>query len=260
MDAFGLPASLSSLGWSGVVAALATGVVAGFFNVTAGGGSLLTVPLLILYGLPGPLANGTNRVALVAQNLVAVPTFRLGGVRGLRHSGVLMLAALPGAIAGAWTGAVIDDALFRRLLGGLMIAMTAVVLIRPRGEADTSIVRTRFRLLTLLAFVMLGFYAGFIQAGIGFLIVFALVGLERFPLVRAHAFKVALVLVLQLAALPVFAAHGKVNWPIGILLAVGLAIGGFAGARVALKSSERVLRWLLAAAALGLALRLLLFP
>lgn len=250
-------APAGTLGAAAVVSVLATGFVAGFFNVTAGGGSLLTLPLLVLLGLPGPVANGTNRLALVVQNLVAVPTFRRGGVRGMRRHARLVLAAVPGALLGAWAGATISDPLFRRVLGLLMIAMTAVVLARP-GGADGRDPATRPRLATWLSFAGIGLYAGFIQAGVGFLIVFALAGIERMPLVRAHAFKVATVLALQVLALPVFAWHGKVSWGLGALLAVGLAAGGFVGARLTLRSGERVLRYLLAAAALALSLRLLL--
>jgi len=239
-----------------LAAVLATGLVAGFFNVTAGGGSLLTLPLLVLIGLPGPVANGTNRLALIVQNLVAVPTFRRGGVVGFRRPLPSILAAIPGALLGAWAGATISDPAFRRLLGGLMIVMTAVVLVRP-PRSDPAHATAGRPLATRLAFVAIGFYAGFIQAGVGFLIVFALVGLDRLPLVRAHAMKVATVLVLQCAALPVFALHGKVNWLWGVLLAVGLALGGFAGAKLTLRSGERTLRWILALAALALSVRLL---
>ncbi len=246
-----------SLSWMDAAAVIGTGLVAGFFNVTAGGGSLLTLPLLILYGLPAPVANGTNRVALVAQNLVAVPTFRRGGVRGLRATWLLIAVALPGAILGALAGATVSDALFKKVLGVLILALAVVVVTRPpEHEPDAEPVK-RYRPVTYLAFVLLGLYAGFVQAGIGFLIVFALAGLERFPLLRAHAFKVTVVLALQSVALVVFVLLGKVMWGVGLLLAVGLAAGGYVGARIALESGERVLRVLLVAASAALALKLL---
>ncbi len=242
-----------------VLAVLAVGAAAGFINVTAGGGSLLTLPLLILLGLPASVANGTNRVAIVAQNLVAVPTFRKGGVRGLRATGILIACALPGALVGAWAGASMPDALFRRALGVLMIALTVVIVMQPRKAlAYAADAPARFRPVTLLAFALLGLYAGFVQAGIGFLIVLALAGLERFPLVRAHAFKVTFVLALQIVSLAVFASLGKVHWPFGLLLAAGLAIGGYTGARVALRSGERVLRIILVVGAVVLGLRMIL--
>ena len=246
-------------GPAGVAGMLAIGLVAGMLNVTAGGGSLLTVPLMILLGLPGPVANGTNRVALIVQNLVAVPTFRAGGVRGMRGLWPLVVLAMPGAALGAWAGAVMPDLVFRRVLGVAMLAMALVILRRPPPR-ETSAVATatgRFRRRTLVAFVLLGLYAGFLQAGIGFLIVFVLAGFEGLPLVRCHAFKVLVVLCLQSIALPVFALHGKVSLIHGLVLAAGLGLGGFLGARVTLRAGEQALRRVLVAAAALLALRML---
>jgi hypothetical protein len=240
-----------------IAAMLAIGAVAGFMNVTAGGGSLLTVPLMVVFGLPSPVANGTNRLALIVQNVIAVRTFRRGGVRGLRRVGPLIALAVPGALLGAWAGVVISDELFRRVLGILMIAVTAVIFLRPPSHRSLGDEPSPYRAATLASFAALGFYAGFVQAGIGFFITLALAGLERFPLVRAHAFKVSIVLCLQAVALPVFALGGKVAWGPGLLLAIGLSAGGFAGAHTALRSGERFLKLLLAACALALAVRML---
>jgi uncharacterized membrane protein YfcA len=255
MNAESIPVQLDA---PGVLAVIGTGLVAGFFNVTAGGGSLLTLPLLILLGLPAPLANGTNRVALVVQNLVAVPTFRRGGVRGLRAAWLLVACALPGTILGAWAGATVSDAVFRRVLGVLMLALTAVILLRPPSRHGPPFEENpRFRAATLVAFALLGLYAGFVQAGIGFLITLALAGLERFPLLRAHAFKVTVVLALQSVSLVIFAGMGQVSWSFGALLSLGLATGGWLGARLALRSGEPVLRILLVVGAVALGVRML---
>lgn len=248
-----------SLDLPGGAALLGIGALAGFMNVTAGGGSLLTLPLMVLLGLPSPVANGTNRLALIVQNVVAVSTFRQGGVRGMRAIGPLVLLAVPGALIGAWAGVVVSDELFRRVLGFVMIALVLVIFRKPPAAEDERPAERAFRPVTYAAFALLGFYAGFIQAGIGFLIVFALAGLERFPLVRSHAFKVTVVLCLQSLALPVFALGGKVHWVAGLVLAAGLSAGGFVGARVTLQSSERFLRILLAIASVALALRLIFF-
>ncbi len=242
------------------IGVLLVGVVAGFFNVTAGGGSTLTLPLLMLVGgLPGPVANGTNRVAIIVQNLVAVPTFRKGGVRGMRATLPLIACALPGTLLGAYLGVTISDELFRRVLGVVMISLAAIIVFSGRRGTDRADELFEMRSpWTRLAFAAIGFYAGFIQAGVGFLIIFALSGIEHLPLVRVHALKVGIVLALQLAALPVFLAGDAVNWGLGLLLAAGLATGGFVGAKVTMKGSETLLRALLALGALGLSLKLLL--
>ncbi len=254
-----LPQQLISLDLFSVVAVIATGLVAGFFNVTAGGGSTLTLPLLmVLLGLPGPVANGSNRVAIIVQNLVAVPTFRQGGVRGIRRILPLVALALPGTLIGAWLGVTISDQLFRRILAFVMIGLAGTVFATSRKTPTDESENRTFTTPTLMSFLFIGFYAGFIQAGVGFFIIFALSGLQHLPLVRVHAYKVAIVLLLQLAALPVFLLGGAVNATVGLLLAVGLAGGGFIGARITLKGDEKLLRILLALGALALAFKLLI--
>ncbi|MFT6051998.1 MAG: putative membrane protein YfcA, partial [Halioglobus sp.] len=83
---------------------VAVGAVAGFLNVLAGGGSLLTVPVMIFMGIPGPVANGTNRIAILAQNLSAITAFFNKGFSDFKLSLSLAACALPGAILGALLG------------------------------------------------------------------------------------------------------------------------------------------------------------
>ncbi len=80
------------------------GVVSGWVNVLAGGGSVLTLPVMILMGIPGPLANGTNRIGILVQNLAACSTFLTRGYADWRLGLGLALSSLPGAIMGAWIG------------------------------------------------------------------------------------------------------------------------------------------------------------
>ncbi len=241
-----------------VAAVFGVGIVSGFFNVTAGGGSFLSVPLLIVLGFPAAVANGTNRVALVVQNLTAIPQFRSGGVDRMRLAIPVALAAVPSALLGAWLAVSIPDLTFRKLLGGLMIAMTAVVLLSPKGGTVEPRTGHRYRWLTLLSFFGIGAYGGLIQAGVGFPIVFALAGLERFSLVRSHAYKIVVVLAIQLAALPVFVGSEAINVPAAVVLSLAYALGGWIGARVVLRSGDRVLRIIFAVSAVLLALKMLL--
>lgn len=240
------------------LAVLGVGLLAGFFNVTAGGGSFLSVPLLILLGFPAAVANGTNRLALIVQNVAAIAQFRRGGVSGMRGVLPLAAAAVPGALLGAWLAVVIPELQFRRLFGGLMIAMTALVLIAPKGGTSEPGSAHRYRLASFAAFAAIGAYGGLIQAGVGFPIVFALSELERFTLVRCHAYKVVVVLVIQLAAIPLFIRHEAIAWWPALLLCVATSVGGHLGARLVLGSGERVLRLVFAVCAVALALRLLL--
>jgi uncharacterized membrane protein YfcA len=235
------------------------GLVAGMVNVSAGGGSLLTVPLLIFLGLPGPVANGTNRIALIAQNIAAIRTFRGGGVTEWRRGWRLALVALPGAAAGAVVGVTIDDQLFRKILGVTLLVFLAFVLMRPNREGGATPPGARPRPLTLAAFTLIGFYVGFLQAGVGFLIIFALVGFERLDLVRTNAVKVTVILILQVLALGIYIAGGAVRWIPGLTLALGNTLGAWIAVRLSLRRGERFLRPALAVCLLAFATKLLFF-
>lgn len=243
--------------WRGL-AIFGTGLASGFFNITAGGGSFLSVPLLIFFGFPAAVANGTNRVALVVQALATIPSFRRGGIKGMRQAGPLLVAVIPGALLGAWLAVTISDRSFRNLFAAFMVAMSAWVLVKPAGGTREPEVGHRYRGLTIVAFALIGIYGGLIQAGVGFLIVFALSGLERFTLVRSHAYKILVVLVMQLVAFPVFVGNESVDWRAALLLAIAYSVGGSVGARLVLQGADRTLRIVFAGCALLLAVVLVL--
>lgn len=205
------------------------GLVAGFVNVVAGGGSLLTLPVLLFAGLPAPVANASNRIGLVAQNIVASGTFARGGRLPLGLSLRLAIPALPGAVLGAWLAVDIDERLFRLVLAGVMVVVLVAIL-RGAGQAREARPGTPAWVLAASFFAM-GFYAGFLQAGLGFLLIAALTGLVGLGLVESNAVKVTVVLVLQLAALAFFQSRGTVDWTAGGCLAAGMLLGGGAGAR-----------------------------
>ena len=89
------------------------GIVAGFLNVMAGGGSVITLPLLIFLGLDSPLANGTNRLAIFIQTISSMISFKQENVSDFKTSLKLAACALPGAIAGAILAVKIDSILFQ---------------------------------------------------------------------------------------------------------------------------------------------------
>ncbi len=212
---------------------LGVGVIAGTLNVIAGGGTLLALPVMIFLGLPSTVANGTNRVAILVQNIGAVWGFH-------RHKivdwGWLVLAAVPvliGAALGTWAAIVIDDDAFRRVLAGVMVAVALWTLWdplkhRPVGESMRAAETGRGRAALFLAFFVVGVYGGFVQAGIGFLIL-AVVTIAGMNLVRGNALKVLLVLTYTPLSLALFAASGKVDWGLGAALAAGNFIGAHLG-------------------------------
>ena len=236
-----------------IAALLGCGLVAGVVNTLAGGGSLLSVPLLVLLGLPGTVANGTNRIGVLLQSLVAAWRFRGSGLLELRALLPVLLPLLAGSFAGAAAIARVSDATFERLFGALMLVLLLPTLRRARASSPGP---GFGRVASALVFFALGFYGGSLQAGLGILLVFALVHAGQ-DLVRANAQKTAINASLTAVAVPVFALQGQIAWLPGLVLAAGFAAGAELGVRLAVARGERAIRPFLVAGVLALAGRML---
>jgi hypothetical protein len=236
-----------------IAALLGGGLLAGVVNTLAGGGSLLTVPLLVLLGLPGTIANGTNRIGILLQSIVAAWRFRGSGLLEPRTLPPVLLPVLAGSLAGALAIARVSDSSFERLFGALMLVWLVPTLRRARASAPGP---GFGRAASALVFFGLGLYGGSLQAGVGIPLVFALVHAGH-DLVRANALKVAVIASLTAAAVPVFAAAGQIAWLPALVLGTGFAAGAELGVRAAVAGGERVIRPLLAAAVAALAGRML---
>jgi uncharacterized membrane protein YfcA len=234
---------------------VAVGAVAGVLNTLAGGGSLLTVPLLVSFGLPGTVANGTNRVGILLQSLIAVWRFKAEGVSEFRNTLPLLLPIGVGSVLGAVVVTRIPDAAFERLFAVVMLLL-AIPLLRGLRTPSEVVARRWSPLTTTVALFSVGVYGGAIQAGVGIFLVFALTraGLD---LVRASAAKMIVVAGLALVSVPVFIIEGRVAWLPAAFVSIGFAIGAAAGARIAVKRGERIIRPVLFAVVLALAGRML---
>lgn len=244
--------------WQIPVLAL-VGVVAGFLNVLAGGGSLLTLPLLIFFGLPAATANGTNRVAIFCQNIFAITGFKQKGVFPIRLALLCTPPALIGSYIGANLAVSVDEMVFRRLLALVMVAVLVFMAIDPMKRFRCEEVpMTPLRLVILiLSFFCVGIYGGFVQAGVGFLIITALL-VHGLDLVRINAVKVLVIFAFTIIALGVFVAHGQVDYVLGFALAVGNSIGGWVGTHFAVKKGHEWIKRFVIVTVLIFALRLLL--
>jgi len=242
----------------------AVGVVAGFVNVMAGGGSLLTMPMMVFMGLPGPVVNGTNRVAIFIQNIAAVVGFFRQGFSDFRLSLSLTLCALPGTIVGAMLGTRLEGVWFNRVLAGVMMAVMLLMLRKKKKRTGTVEQESheppspQRRWAAHLLMIGAGFYGGIIQAGVGFIMIAILHRTLGLDLVRVNMHKVFIIGVYTLVALVVFASQGQVDWLLGLLLAVGNAAGAWIGTHYAVKKGERLIRIILNIALVAMAAKLLL--
>jgi len=250
----------------------AAGVVAGTINVLAGGGSFLTLPLLIFLGLPATVANGTNRIAILAQNAGAVWSFNRHGVLEWSWVRRAALPALAGAGFGTWAAIRIGDASFQRILALLMAAFAVVILLDPlrgrltrspetgRGSGEDEAARPHLSGVAFcIAFFGAGVYGGFVQAGMGFFIL-ALAMLAGLDLVKGNALKVLVVLVYTPLALVLFAAAGKVDWGMGVALAGGNLLGGLLGTHLTVLKGHAWVKRVVVVMILVFALKLWLVP
>ena len=214
--------------WLQYVILLLTGAVAGTLNVIAGGGSFLTLAVLIFLGLPATLANGTNRVGILVESAAAVHSFAGKGVLDWRSFRWAALPATGGALVGSLVAVRLEDEAFQKILAVLMVAVTLWALWDPFKLQDSARGVQRSTLFLSLGFFAVGIYGGFVQAGVGFFLLAATTwaGLD---LVRGNAVKVLTVLVFTLMSLAVFAWQNKVVWVTGMVLAAGFAVGGRLG-------------------------------
>jgi len=223
-----------------------TGFAAGFVNTLAGSGSLITVPILILLGLPANVANGTNRVGVTFQNAVAVATFLRHGALDSSGAARLLAPAVLGGILGARLAVDLDEALLRRMIGGLMVVLLVVMLVRPeRWLEDTRAGRRARPWLEVPVFFAIGVYGGFIQIGVGIFLMAGLVLCAGYDLVTANALKNLIALAFTAAALVVFVVNGQVLWGLGLAVAVFQGAGAWLAARLAVRRGARFVRWVL---------------
>lgn len=245
--------------WLHMLLLVLVGVMAGVLNVLAGGGSLLTLPLLIFMGLPAATANGTNRIAILVQNLFAITGFHRLGVLSWRLALLCATPAVIGSYFGARLAVQIDDALFQKLLAGIMIGVLALTLWDPAKRVQQRALQlSSGRIAVLLvSFFAIGVYGGFVQAGVGFLIIAGLL-LQGLDLVQTNAVKVAVIFCFTLIALGVFIWHGQVNYQLGLSLAAGNAAGGWLAAHLAVKKGHAWMKRVVSLAVAVFAVKLLL--
>jgi uncharacterized membrane protein YfcA len=219
---------------------IVVGFIAGAINILAGGGSLLTLPVLIFMGLPPNVANGTNRIAIIIQNIFAVRGFQSKGVSEFPFSIYLALSATVGAIIGASLASDIKGEVFNRILAVIMILIVIYMVFQRKTTSKELMERLtgKYLWLGILAFFFVGIYGGFIQAGVGFIMLLALSSINHISLVKSNAIKVFVALIYSLAAVAIFAYNGLINWQYGLILSIGNATGGWFMSRYSVKKGD----------------------
>lgn len=233
------------------------GTMAGFINVSAGGGSTITLPVLIFIGLDAATANGTNRIALIFQNISGIGSFHNEKIRGIKLALKYALFTIPGAVIGAIFSIKITQEWFERILAIIMITVV-VSLFKKRKENIANIEENENPgILFYLSMLLVGFYGGFIQVGIGLILMSTLFHFLQTSLVRVNFYKLIVVLVYMIPALLVYVLNDKVNWLLGFMLATGSITGAWIGARVSVKKGDTFIKYILAIVIIGMAVKLI---
>jgi hypothetical protein len=220
------------------------GLVAGFVNTAAGAGSLLTLRALMLVGLPADLANGTNRVPVLAQSLVAARGFAKHAPMSAADVTRAAAPACVGALVGSIAATVTPERVMRFLLIGVLLGVALLGLWTARPGAKRAAAATaetlELRPATVAWLFLSGLYGGFLQAGVGLILLFALGSIAKLDLVRANGLKVATVAVFSVVATAVFIARGQVAWPQAGAMSVGAMAGAALGVRYAVRYAKQL--------------------
>ncbi|XOV88414.1 MAG: sulfite exporter TauE/SafE family protein [Pseudomonadota bacterium] len=232
----------------GISALLVAGLIGGFINTLAGGGSMLTLPALMMLGMPADVANATNRIGVLLQSLTGVKGFR--DADRLDTAAVLpvLVPTLTGSLAGALLASYLPVWLLKPTLLTAMVGMALVMLVFPAVVAPpvgTPAHRVQDRPAAALGLFLAGAYGGFVQAGVGFLLIAALAGGLRYDLVRGNALKLVCTAAFSVVALVVFVARDQVLWLPGLILAAGTVAGAMLSVRFAITVAQTTLKWLL---------------
>lgn len=246
--------------WWEIGVLIVAGFAAGLVNVMAGGGSIITVPIMMFLGVPGPVANGTNRITIVAHNAAAIATYLRYGVPHAKLCFTLTLVAIPPAIVGAYLSTMLNNEQFEWMLAGVMVAV--LLLMQGQGSGSNgseSPAEPKNMVAGHLLMAVAGFWGGFIQIGMGFVVLPIMHRVMGLSLVDTNILKVFIIFVYTLLTIAVFATTSEVLWLIGLIAALGNIVGGYVGAKLTLSKGEKLIRHFLTGAIIAMVIKLVFF-
>lgn len=230
-----------------IIALIVSGILVGFINTLAGGGSIISLSILMLLGLPANVANGTNRIGILVQNITAVASFKQQKVLEVKKGLLLAIPAVIGSLIGAWIAVDLNEEIFENAIAVIMLVMLGFTLFKPQrfvyGNKELSEKKINF--WQVLIFFFIGMYGGFIQLGVGYLLIAGIVLGVGYDLVKTNAMKVLIVLMYTPFTLIIFIMNDQVNWAYGLTLTIGTFIGAFIASRMAVKRGVNFVKWVI---------------
>lgn len=249
--------------WYHYLLLIVVGFIVGVINTISGGGSLLTLPILIFFGLPSSTANGTNRIAIFIQTIFSYAGFKSKGVtiKYTSFGWYLAVSATVGSLIGAGLAIDIRDELFNKILAIVMILIVGFMVIKPNKALKELADRItgKYMILSVIAFFFIGIYGGFIQAGTGIFILLTLSSINHLTLIKSNIIKAMVMLVYTAATLFMFGFNDKLNWPVGLTMASGQALGGWISSRWSVNKGDNLVKSFLVVMVIVMAIKLWFF-
>jgi uncharacterized membrane protein YfcA len=231
------------------------GLFSGFINVVAGGGSVLTIPGLIYTGLEATIANGTNRIAIFIQSFTAVIALWSEVKNNLRFYLKISLLTIPGSILGAMIAIGVSNK-FLEVLIGIVMVLVIITMIYPVKRLVNPEPVNKLTPKVTISLLLAGIYGGFLQIGVGFVLMAIFHRLMKFDLIRVNVLKVFVVSFFTVPAIIVFFINDKIIFIPGLVLALGNAIGAWLSAKISLRRGEKFIRFFLIVAVIIMSLKL----
>lgn len=233
--------------WIEVVVLIVSGLLVGFINTLAGGGSIISLSILMFLGLPANVANGTNRVAIFIQNIAAVGSFKQQKVLDHKKAIWLAIPATIGSVIGAWIAVDLNEEIIEKAIAIVMLIMMFVILYKPQRwlKGKEELQNKKMTIGQIILFFIIGIYGGFLHMGVGYALLAGIVLGAGYDLVKANAIKVLIIFIWSPVILVVFLINGQVNLYYGLILSIGNVVGALIASRLAVKQGAGFVRWVI---------------
>jgi len=227
-----------------IIVIIIAGVFVGFINTLSGGGSVISLSLLILLGLPANIANGTNRISIFFQTFSSVSSFTKQKMFDSMKPIWLGIPATIGSVIGAYVAVDVKEKVIEIAICIAMVIMVFFLFYKPDKwlKENSLLLKGKIKWWQITIFFLVGFYGGFIQVGVGYFLLLSLVLGVGYDLVKANAVKNLIVFLYAIFALLVFMIDGKVNYLYGIILSIGSVIGALIASYLAVKKGAGLIR------------------
>lgn len=235
------------MSWLEIILLIVSGIFVGFINTLAGGGTIISLSLFMFMGLPANVANGTNRIAVILQNITSVTEFGRKKMLDFKKGTALAIPTVVGAIIGAQIATDINQKVFEKALAVVMIIMVYFIVVKPSKwlKGQQNLMEKKVSWLQILIFFLIGVYGGFVQVGVGYFILAGVVLGAGYDLVKANAIKVWIVLLYTPMALLVFILNDQVRWDFGLVHSIGNIIGAYIASKFAVTWGANFVRWVM---------------